>query len=29
MASELIINVTFSETRIAFLENTILTEFFQ
>ncbi|MGA2108159.1 MAG: Rne/Rng family ribonuclease, partial [Syntrophorhabdales bacterium] len=29
MASELIINVTFSETRIAFLENSILTEFFQ
>ena len=29
MASELIINVTFSETRIAFLENGILTEFFQ
>jgi ribonuclease G len=28
MASELIINVTFSETRIAFLENGILTEFF-
>ncbi len=28
MASELIINVTFSETRIAFLENSILTEFF-
>ena len=29
MASELIINVTFSETRIAFLENSILTEFFE
>ena len=29
MASELIINVTFSETRIAFLENGVLTEFFQ
>ena len=28
MPSELIINVTFSETRIAFLENGILTEFF-
>jgi ribonuclease G len=28
MASELIINVTFSETRIAFLENGVLTEFF-
>ena len=28
MASELIINVTFSETRIAFLENSVLTEFF-
>jgi ribonuclease G len=27
MASELIINTTFSETRIAFLENSILTEF--
>jgi ribonuclease G len=29
MPSELIINVTFSETRIAFLENGVLTEFFQ
>jgi ribonuclease G len=28
MASELIINATFSETRIAFLENGVLTEFF-
>ena len=28
MPSELIINATFSETRIAFLENGILTEFF-
>ncbi len=28
MASELIINVTFSETRIAFLENGVLVEFF-
>jgi ribonuclease G len=28
MASELIINVTFNETRIAFLENAVLTEFF-
>lgn len=28
MASELIINVTFSETRIAFLDNGILTDFF-
>jgi ribonuclease G len=28
MASELIINATFNETRIAFLENGILTEFF-
>ena len=28
MPSELIINVTFSETRIAFLENGVLTEFF-
>lgn len=28
MASELIINVTFSETRIAFLENGVLIEFF-
>ncbi len=28
MASELIINATFSETRIAYLENGILTEFF-
>jgi ribonuclease G len=28
MASELIINVTFNETRIAFLENGVLVEFF-
>lgn len=28
MASELVINVTFSETRIAFLDNGILTDFF-
>jgi ribonuclease G len=28
MASELVINVTYSETRIAFLENGTLVEFF-